>query len=380
MLLRWTDNPIYQAETRHLRRPGHPVKWGYVVGRVLLFIPVALIACIPSVIYIDGFQDNWLNLMLLTAILVQVALTVRAAAVTSHLIQHDYTSGNWDLLRLTNISAQQFVIGKWQVAFRLVWFDFALFSIIKLGLAVALVHYLHLSWWHNLPAIMGTCPQDWPSTLSKGFCYHGNVIYQRLPGYEAYQFQPSLNTMLIAGSFTFGFALLESGYFTAMSLWLQVRFKRWGTVLHAGAVCIMRVGMIATAYLSLFIITENRGGRNYDIHVPPYAIRWDAITRYRAVETFEVAITPLLDNGVLLNANIMRPEAAFRDVAYAVEYLPGGGYDAQMGAADTCPFVFRNIVAALLGMGLYALLIRYFLHQAQIVAIRQHGLRGVVEV
>jgi len=88
----------------------------------------------------------------------------------------------------------------------------------------------------------------------------------------------------------------------------------------------------------------------------------------------------MVDFGVLTNANIMRPESAFIHVIYEVKYQNGIGYEYLSGPADTRPFVFRNIVAALLGMGLYALLIRYFLHQAQIVAIRQHGLRGVVEV
>ncbi|HUN06530.1 MAG TPA: hypothetical protein PLQ56_08010 [Aggregatilineales bacterium] len=361
---KWITNPIYRADTLYLRR-ARSIDWYYIVRRVLLFIPVALVACIPSIIYIDGFQDNWLHLMLLTTILVHVVLTVRVAAVTVNLIQQSHQNGTWDLIRLTGITARWLVMGKWLAAFREVAFDFALFSIIKLGLSVAFVHYLNVPYssvdWRQggyFGHYVGICPEGWPYGFISPFCYMGLVGLPHIP---------ALPQLLVALVITCVTALLETGLLVAMTTWITIRFGLsdyskndesvpMPTSVQVLMVCGFRFGLAICVFAGVLLIDGRSGawlpGANY--------VGEDFFTLLRRIwDTAHLAFSSLLDNAILLNANIMR----------------------EKGALDLLPlFHLRNIFAAGLGMLLYLALIRYFLARAQVAAIRRHGLPGVIEV
>jgi hypothetical protein len=339
--------------------------WRFILTRVLLFIPVALIACIPSVIYIDGFQDSWLHLMLLVTILVHVGLTVKVAAVTVNLIQQSQQSGMWDLIRLTGIPARRLVMGKWLVAFRLVAFDFALFNIIKLGLSVAFVHYLNVPYssvdWRQGSFnghYLGICPEGWPRGFISPYCYVGLFGLPHIP---------ALSQLLVSVLITITMALLETSLVIAMSTWIAIRLGfpslsrmaepvRMPTALQVLMVCGLRFGLVVCVLVGMFSIDGIPSTWVPGAGHPGEVI--SAILR-RAWDTGHLAVSSLLDNAVLLNTNIMR----------------------EKGAMDPLPlFHLRNVFAAGLGMLLYLALIRHFLARAQVAAIRRHGLPGVIEI
>ena len=98
----------------------------------------------------------------------------------------------------------------------------------------------------------------------------------------------------------------------------------------------------------------------------------------RITDTIQLGFQTPIDQGTLLAANIMRPNDT-RLYELKSYQKPGETY-LQENNYDNRPFVARNIVAALVGTGLYLVMIRTFLRRATRFAIVNHGASGYLEL
>lgn len=151
------ENPVMRAELKHQR---HIIKtsrsgWFWIVLAMLMLIPALLTA---FVILAGAFAGIYLE-----PIFTQGALAVAAqVGVTSLMIMHfalyivvtlvtlalagasisrEQTSGTWESLLLTNMTARQIIQGKWWATLRSLWGDHVMVLLVRLGF-VAWLDYI----------------------------------------------------------------------------------------------------------------------------------------------------------------------------------------------------------------------------------------------
>ncbi len=178
---------------------------------------------------------------------------------------------------------------------------------------------------------------------------------------------------VIAGIIVLLFALFEAALLTALGLSGLLTLNR-GSGSGLGTASVVRVSLIAVAVLASIKMTHLKREFFYyrlaglDFYhewicyseqdwAKDYVVEYDLCPKsiimhhlLRGLETLQIAEATLIDNGLLLTANILRPvngEPGLPDIDryFGHGRIPGN----QL-------FILRNLVSAALGLALYALI------------------------
>ncbi len=151
------NNPVMQAELKHQRhiittsRSG----WFWIVLAMLMLIPALLTALVMLAgafagihlepIFTQGALAVVAQVGLTSLMIMHFALYIVVTLVTLALagasISREQTSGTWESLLLTNMTARQIVQGKWWATLRSLWGDHLMVLLVRLGF-VAWLDYL----------------------------------------------------------------------------------------------------------------------------------------------------------------------------------------------------------------------------------------------
>ena len=379
MLARFTDNPIARTEWTYLSRQEN-VRWRLTY--LWLFV-VALIAAItPLWLYMDLFQSAALLIMAVIIYLAHIIVGLRTLLLASDSISRERRSGAWDTLILTGIDARQIVWGKWWVVVRYVWKDHALMALPSVGLAFGLAQYLYvmpIDVWYVTSNYL-RCPLIVP------FCYASCYGLPTL--------NPELWTAFIAIEVVVLYGIFEAGLLSALGLFNALMVQKLSFICAAIGASVRTV-IIVLAILMLILIgnigleglivlhcrlsatmdcfwNENEHTITFSRSSPehPHEFSFANGTLRRIRDTLQVAVSPLIEGGTLMAANIMRPPlipTPFRDDLVFVNGEWIALYPTNL------LFVLRNLVAALLELVLYALIIGGILRLAQGAVVRRHG-------
>ena len=149
------DRPVYRAERDHQWTVMENSRAGrlWIVLAVFMLLP-ALLTSVFSFLSVTVFNQplsvlpapsrtnplDWLPDIQLLMVVMNVALYFVIALVASALagasIDRERRGGTWDLLRLTLISPQDLVLGKWLASLRVMRTDYLLLAVLRVGWAV----------------------------------------------------------------------------------------------------------------------------------------------------------------------------------------------------------------------------------------------------
>jgi len=142
-----TSSPILQAELRHQRFVIRRSRSGW------LWIALAAAMVIPSVVAslvfsgallispfipeaIDFVRDNsgwWFTILMIVNLSLYPVVTLITLGLSANSIQREKTGNTWDTLRLTHISHEQIVIGKWLASLRALFGDHLMAMVVRIG-------------------------------------------------------------------------------------------------------------------------------------------------------------------------------------------------------------------------------------------------------
>ncbi len=361
----FSNHPLAVFELRLLQK--HTQKrWNHM--RLLLFALALVVAVTPLWLYMDMNQTPTLVVMAVVIYLAHIVVGMRTMLLAINAVAREQRAGTWDTLILTGIDARQIVWGKWWAVVRCVWKDHALMALPRVGLAFGLAQYLNFS-------VMDT--RIWGTVFT----------YYSCGGYVACSaINPQGVTTATGALVIMLFGIVEAGLVAAVGLLIallatQATIAQFPTgvairaMLVIAAIMIVRVGHIKLGPLLEFhcsispscVIPEdgtllNETSRD-ELNIVAYTFE-------RFKETAQIALSPLIDSGTLLTANIMRP---FGDGTEFGKIYERGVEKFSLVSQSNLLFVLRNLVAWVLGLGLYALIITGVLRLAERAAVRRHG-------
>jgi hypothetical protein len=373
MLARFTDNPIARTEWTYLSRQEN-VRWRLTY--LLLFVLALIAAITPLWLYMDLFQSAALLIMAVIIYLAHIIVGMRTLLLASDSIPRERRCGTWDNLILTGVDARQIMWGKWWAVVRHVWKDHALMALPRLGLAFGLAQYLYVMPL-DIPYVVSSylrCPLIVP------FCYASRSGPPTL--------NPELWTVLIAIGAAVLYSVFEVGLLSALGLFSALLAQKWMLIFAVSGriiitllavVLLVLVGNIRLEGLielhcGLSATIDCSWDEQHKLIVPSYTpenadeFGFASRTLRRIRDTLQVAVSPFIEGGNLMVANIMRPPANVASFGDSLIWVNG---EWIVLYPTNLLFVLRNLVAALLGLVLYALIIGGILRLVQAAVVRQ---------
>ncbi|MCU0498885.1 MAG: hypothetical protein MUF87_16150 [Anaerolineae bacterium] len=354
-----------------------------------------MIALVPTVIYIDASAQAWLFAMIAFTLIAQGIVTLRTLnrAITSYECLRRMT-GNLDLLILTGVPSRRVVIGQWIAVIRASIIEYALLIPLRLGLALALAHYFHVS-------MLGSC-----FTPLTPFCY-----YSHNGSFDLILWQPILIQVLLAGGVIVLFSVAELALTSAIGIAITMSPIRSRIGWLIGAL-LMR---LMWPVLAVMIISPWIDDTYYGVRFTRYLLtdlvcynfqgefagaEWDAqnanfVTcntliaennRYRIWDTVYVAQFTLADSGLMLAANLLRPNLSHtyrmdqfdfhysRQVYYTNHRSNTNrmwGYSYIQFDISAWRFIARMGLSAGIGLALYLLITAILLYSADRLSVRR---------
>lgn len=140
-------SPILRAELRHQRfviqrsRSG----WLWIGIAAAMVIPAIMASLVFSVaLLISPFmpeavpfvRDNsgwWFTILMIVNLSLYPVVTLITLGLSANSIQREKTGNTWDTLRLTHISHEQIVIGKWLASLRALFGDHLMATVVRIG-------------------------------------------------------------------------------------------------------------------------------------------------------------------------------------------------------------------------------------------------------
>ena len=321
----------------------------------------------PVYVYITKENFNLLTIMAFILLLPRPILALMSIVRSVGSIKAEMVAHRWDLLILTGIPARTIVWRKWLWVVRQTAFDHITCGLLHVGLALGVAQYMNV--------------MIYPDPTTPRSMFLSPYIYE---GMWPAQIQPSLTVFIIGCFVIVLFSLLECGLVAAIGIAAAFVSRRLSFASYLFGV-LHYCTLLVVAYLLWICVLIGSAQANYYALFCPGG--WQTITcnnvtwrdYKRVLNTLQMTIFTPIDQGTLLAANIMRP--------YDTRTLPNDTIDSMGNNIsffemnyDNRPFVLRNIVAALLGAGIYAILIRAFLRRATRFAIINHGASGYLEL
>jgi hypothetical protein len=362
----WT-NHFLRWELRHTTTSAKGIKWSFILVRVIPLTFLTLVALIPVFYYIDETRLDWLGWMALILFVPRPLLIISTIVAAVGSVKNEMNTPRWELLILTGILAPKIVWGKWVGVVRQTAADHILFSLPHMGLALGIAEYLNVM---NYP----TYPRNWPSILS-AYLYNGDWLSWSI------QLYPSVIVSVIGCFVIVLFGFLECGLVAAIGLAMAFVWKQRSFIVYiaSSGYYIILILFMAIIWNYLYI------GSRWSTYMGALCDSSGLLTcdfntfqsSARITDTIQLGFQTPIDQGTLLSANIMRPNDTR---VYELKSYQTGEKYLQENNYDNRSFVARNILAALLGTGIYVVIIRYFLRRATRFAIVNHGASGYLEL
>jgi len=387
-------NPFLRWELRRSTKLSG-INWSFILMRVIPLIFLTLVALIPTQYYIDDSRVDWLPWMAIILFLPRPILAIRTIFAGIQSVRQDMLQGRWELLILTGIPARKIVWRKWVKVVRHTFPDQILFTLPAIGLALSISQFFHST---NLQCFYGAPP--YPTQLYQTimlflhpYCYNSITSYYGGGHLNPYGIVFGIGLLII-----FTMTFFETSLNTSISLLAAFsNFAAKGLGIIYGV--IIRGSLLGIAFLAIPLmrdyVYQSLDCTNV-MFVETFTCQSSSYkflpSVYRVTDTIELAIMPLLDQGTLLAANVMRPNddrllrIYFRPHDdHILQYLDSLEYEishihAIKSYYDNRPFVLRNLIATTISAFFFWLLIRYFLRRATRFAIVNHGASGYLEV
>lgn len=304
-------HPIAYLERERLERQldrRHAGRW----LKLGAYTFVTLVAAIPFVVYITEQAAFLLVFMAAIIIPAQIMVIVRTLMLAVERVVSERTTGTWDTLVMTGISARQIVGGKWWAVTRAMLPEWMFIAVARFGLAYGLAQYLHTMNWSY-------CLQQFPNV----FCYQSP---------SGILMNPHVITVGFAAVFLCIITLLELDVVGGMGLLAGLLPTQNRITILAVAsllwLLLVGIGLISSTILNpvkQWIFTEYGCSLNTlcdhisHLNIPETIHYTNDVSRaanqfqttihesHRIVEVVQVSATTLTDGGTLLAANTMRP-------------------------------------------------------------------------
>ena len=386
---------IHHFLRQELRRTSTPslINWSFIWMRVIPLTFLTLVALIPTQYYINESRVDWLPLMAIILFLPRPILAIRTMFMGIQSIRQDMVQGRWELLILTGIPARKIVLSKWAKVVSQSCPDQILFILPTIGLAIGIsqffvstVYNCRQDEYNNLPTLSNQIKGILSFLYS--YCYNSDATY--FAGHF-HTLNPAPLVLIIGIILIVAIAIFEVGLNASIGTlagFSQFAAKGLGIVYGA----IIRFGLLLIVSLSIPLMEDylrhNLDCGNFMViranicpNYPQSIFFGMPRLFFKGYDTIELAAMPLLDQGVLLAANIMRPSDTrlIRIDFYHFTYR-APRIDFIKNRYDNRPFVFRNLIAAAISGLFYWLLIRHFLRRATRFAIVNHGASGYLEL
>jgi hypothetical protein len=377
-------NAIAQVELAYLRNRAQEASRSVWVVRGMVLLLLYISAIIPIWIYMDDTQGAVLLVMAAFFYIVHLLICIRTLLIAIDSIAREQRANSWEILVVTGVDAHSLVWGKWRAVVRHVW-QYHLFTALpRVGLAYGIAQYLHvipLNWsvsWSNL----SNCPYGLP------LCYISH-------GGDPTHLNPQLVTALLGVVVIVLYSLIEAGLVSALGLLVALRITRFsvfrvilGLMIRAILVLLPVLLMIRFDLIwrlehpileTYCRLREGCGRYERWFNADDVIARELATVRriWRWVEDSSLLVaSTFTDGGTLLSANLMRPFDERSQFAKQGRFTNGARNYLRN---SNLPFVIRNIVIALAGMGLQSLFIVLLLRLAQFSAVRRQNVSPVVK-
>ncbi len=369
-----------------LQRSG--INWSFIWLRVIPLSFLTLVALIPVFYYIDDSRVDWLPLMALVLFIPRLLLMIRTLFVGIQNVQQDMIQGRWEPLILTGYPAPKIVRRKWVEVVLQTFPDQVLFSLPAIGLSMGISQFFVSTIYNcgqgqpNLPIT----PQiQIINSFFHSYCYNSDATYY---AGRLHTLNPSLIVSVIGIMIIIAFTVFEVSLNASIgTLAAFSRFATKGLGIIYGVV--IRFGLLVIVLLSIPFMEDYRQNtficrNSYSMACSTYGQYFLSVfsgSLYRGYDTLQLTAMPLLDQGTLLAANIMRPSDTRLiriDVYHFMYKAPR--IDLVQNRYDNRRFVLRNLIAAAISTFFYWLLICYFLRRATRFAIVNHGASGYLEL
>lgn len=370
-------------------QPSNSVR--YWRRRSLWLLPLFILNLTPVWLYFDATHIPFGHLLVIMAAATtffQMVLLLRTLYVTTTIGRLHRSARNLELIALTGVNAHTFIFALWRGVVRRMWPDYALLAAARLGLALAVAQYLHIGRVNHITF------RAW------NYISH-NGIHNGIQDYAFWN--PVWWQFLMAAGVLLIFALVELGLIAALAVGIT------GTPLKRLPSMLFSLGIIrfSLVVVSLFIIVNtNRiiiqirtfpDGWCYDVN-GDYAPGINRFTNsqcqimvanhnlMRVLDTATVALSPLMDQGTMLAANLMRPNLSRQYRLDTLDYKPvlfqtdgttnWGGYLHSRWEISAWRFIGRMGVSVIWCVMIYSVLIAALLRIAQHMAERRGLLSG----
>ncbi len=360
-----------------------PLTWKF---RLLMLLPLLVMASLPLLVYFEPEYEHSLLLMLLTLIVGQSIISMHTAALAARAMHRlRKMSGNWELLALTNIEGQSLSRYVWLDTLRHTWIDHALLALPRLGMALAFAQHLHISDRSRPPFVFNT----------NAFLYisHSDLMSTShdLDGIFA---NPHTSQIIIAFCVLLVYAIAEGALMAALGILWGVFTNRYEvtfagvavsriSIALAGIIGVWPTVIFAETLISSYYSTGIRLQLHYcsiaernstdDINYPwgkqlqETGVCYEAsheLALIRATEGMQVTLLSFYEQGTLVGAGIMRIH---------VPLLP----EVRTTISETQYYlvrlrpIMRHLLSAILAMLIYVVLIGSALRLARVRLVRQ---------
>ncbi len=346
--------------------PPRDIRWSFIWLRVLPLSILTLVALIPTRYYVTEDRADWLTIIGILLFLPRPILALRTIVSAVGSVNDEMRANRWDVLILTGISARKIVWGKWLYVVRQTAFDHVTFALLHIGFALAVAQYMNVV-FYGKPLISQIL-----------------LNYRYLGAWNLY-LNPSPTVFIIGFCVIVLFGLLECGLVCAIGVATAFIWKRqvFGAYLLGVA---HYITLLMVVFGIWFYTVAGSGWDSYQKNFCFGNWNWGSAscgilswrTYNRIFDTLQIAFFTPLDQGTLLAANIMRPyDTRITDIE---AYDSFGNMTFYTLNYDNRAFVARNLLAALLGAGVYAFLTRAYLRRATHFAIINHSASGYLEL
>lgn len=343
----FADLRIMQQEVQHLRRFPRWQIYITLLAALLVALPFLFPFSFPSSYNSFTILIDWKVIAaMIGAHLFFIVVCVRTAALASYSLNREFKSQNWDLLTLSGIGTWRILWSKWWAVMRYVWLEHVISALPRLAFWAMLVTTGYK--FFLLDIDNGLCFR-FPSLLGP-YCTRSFSMYGDL---SPLQVAASIVILCL-------FAFAEAGLITAIGL-ATAAFFRNKTRIEVLLTLVFRVMLMAsTIVIILFGANVIRsglwGGQSHagaiattgsfcdqGMHGIP-ADQCETVGQQRmalrVLETLQTGVFNLVDNGSLLQVNLLRPGSTLGSLA-------------------------RNGISAIIGLTLYGLLTIAFMLSAR---------------
>jgi len=355
---------LIQQEVKHLKRYRH--RWFYLLllPAISIIIPLTSgISNIPTPYYNNKLIDPLLIVIAVTAHLFYMLVLVRTGLFAVQSIGRELENGTWDTLQLANLSRPRLLWSKWRGVMRYVWRDHLIGVLPRFAFLVMFSVASYRQIYLNIETEF--CRQA--AGFMMPYCQRQLALLGlqgQLPLPAPYQLAFSLITLALL-------ALAEAGLITALGIMSAFVVKRmavqltllWG--IRFGIFLVVAYGLVMLARYNMGTFQFNMvadyasfcdQGFDYPSaeECPTY---YSLRNQQRIIETLQTGVTTLMDDGTLVQLNILNNSYSLRTATYV----------------PTPVSLARNLASVAIGLMLYGVLtivamllgIRFAAHQAR---------------